>query len=213
MRIKICGRFAWVAGLGLLGLTIAKAEDGDSISPGNKDLKDSKTPKVTPWAMSLPWAKGAVDKSTGANPKATESSNGKARKGKDLEAYDELEVSLSERKVALQNQAALRLQEEQDYFRRLEVCDRLMVEAVRNGDADAQRRIEQQQDRIQEIYNGRTAFIRLPEGSRKDLAILQEKSSSQTSNTSGALLKASNSAATGQNKVGKTQTASLKEGL
>ena len=132
---------------------------------------------------------------------------GKSRDS-DMDAYEKLEISATDRKAALQEQSDLRLREEQDYFRRLEVCDRLMQEALRNGDIETLRKIEQQQDKIQEIYNGRTAFIRLPEGSRRDLAILQDKLPAQKTAAAGNLLKnPANSP-----KDAKTQTASLREG-
>lgn len=156
--------------------------------------------------FSLPWSR---EKAGDSDHKDGDSPLRKPAKGKDsdMEALEKLEISSTDRKAALQEQASLRLKEEEDYFRRLEVCDKLMLEAVRNGDAEAQRRIEQQQDRIQEIYNGRTAFIRLPEGSKRDLAILQDKIPGQKAAGANSLLKNNSSA-----KDNRSQTASLKEG-
>jgi hypothetical protein len=204
MKSFIKGRMALTLGAGLLAITPAFAQEKDKDSE-----KTAKGPNKGIFFSlpSMPWSK---EKAGENEHKESEPTNRKPAKGadSDIEAYEKLEIKATDRKAALQEQADLRLREEQDYFRRLEVCDRLMQEAVRNGDAEAQRRIEQQQDRIQELYNNRTAFIRLPEGSRRDLAILQEKLPPQKNGVATNLLK-SNSP---QAKESRTQTASLREG-
>lgn len=204
MKCFIKGRMALTLGAGLLAITPAFAQE--------KDKDSEKTAKGTSKSSffslpSMPWSK---EKAGEKEHKDSEATNRKPAKGSDsdMEAYEKLEIKATDRKAALQEQADLRLREEQDYFRRLEVCDRLMQEAVRNGDAEAQRRIEQQQDRIQELYNNRTAFIRLPEGSRRDLAILQDKLPQQKNGVATNLLKTTGS----QTKEGRGQTASLREG-
>ncbi len=189
-----------------LGAGLVLAAPGNAQENG-KDSEKVAKPAAKNSLFTFPWSK---DKAGEKDHKDGDATHRKPSKGSesDMEAYEKLEIKATDRKAALQEQADLRLREEQDYFRRLEVCDRLMQEAIRNGDAEAQRRIEQQQDRIQEIYNSRTAFIRLPEGSRRDLAILQEKLPGQKSPVAGNLLKSSNA----QAKEGKNQTASLREG-
>lgn len=198
---------------GFIGKNRALALGASLLLLGNIQAEEKKksgdSAKETPAKssiFSLPWSK---EKAGETEHKDGDSPNRKASKGKDsdMEALEKMEISSTERKAALQEQATLRLKEEEDYFRRLEVCDKLMVEAVRNGDTEAQRRIEQQQDRIQEIYNGRTAFIRLPEGSKRDLAILQDKIPGQKATTANSLLKTNSSG-----KDSRGQTASLKEG-
>ncbi|MFM8932716.1 MAG: hypothetical protein ACKOS8_12675 [Gemmataceae bacterium] len=201
MRAIAAGRLALALGAGLVfnAPGFSQENEKDSEKGGKSAAKTS--------LFSFPWTK---DKAGEKDHKDGEATNRKPSKGteSDMDAYEKLEIKATDRRAALQEQADLRLREEQDYFRRLEVCDRLMQEAIRNGDAEAQRRIEQQQDRIQEIYNSRTAFIRLPEGSRRDLAILQDKLPAQKSPVANNLLKSTNA----QAKEGKSQTASLREG-
>jgi len=201
MRGIAAGRLALALGAGLVFSAPAFCQENE------KDTKKSAKTASKGSLFSFPWTK---EKAGEKDHEGSEATPRKPSKGSesDMEAYEKLEIKATDRKAALQEQADLRLKEEQDYFRRLEVCDRLMQEAIRNGDAETQRRIEQQQDRIQEIYNSRTAFIRLPEGSRRDLAILQDKLPGQKSPVANNLLKSTNA----QAKEGKSQTASLREG-
>jgi hypothetical protein len=204
MHRFMSGRLLLVLGAGLL--TFAQIHAGENDKESEKAGKPPA--KSSFFSMpTIPWSKAKASEEDHKDGEPTNRKPGKSRDS-DMDAYEKLEISATDRKAALQEQSDLRLREEQDYFRRLEVCDRLMQEALRNGDIEALRKIEQQQDKIQEIYNGRTAFIRLPEGSRRDLAILQDKLPAQKTAAAGNLLKnPANSP-----KDAKTQTASLREG-
>jgi len=61
--------------------------------------------------------------------------------------------------MLLYQQASKRAQEENEYFRRLEACDRLMEIAITRNDPAMQRQVEELQNRIQEVYNRRTKFL------------------------------------------------------
>lgn len=105
-------------------------------------------------------------------------------KAKDIEAVEEIDRAIADRSAKRKKLAVQIDREEQDYFRRLEVVDRLMDNAIRNGDQEVIRRLEQLQERIQQVYDKNTASLATPESSKMDLAILREKTaSSKTSVT------------------------------
>lgn len=99
-------------------------------------------------------------------------------KAKDIEAVEEIDRAIADRSTKKKKLAVQIDREEQDYFRRLEVVDRLMDNAIRNGDQEVIRKLEQLQERIQQVYDKNTASLASPESSKMDLAILKEKTAS-----------------------------------
>lgn len=129
----------------------------------------------------VPAKKGIWFPTFKAAGKADESPKSKA---KDNEALDELEKANAERSARRKKLAGQIDREEQDYFRRLEVCDRLMDQAIRDGDQDLVRKLEQLQERIQQVYDRNTASLGIADPAAMDLAILKDKTSvSKTATT------------------------------
>ena len=135
--------------------------------------------------------------------KADDSQKNKAKDAKDKEALDEIEVANAERTARRKKIAGQIDREEQDYFRRLEVCDRLMDQAIRDGDQDLVRKLEQLQERIQQVYDSNTASLGIADPTALDLAILKDKTSINKT-TTAQLLK-------DDNRKKATQAASRKE--
>lgn len=98
-------------------------------------------------------------------------------KAKDVAAVEEIDRAMvnriSKRKVI----AGIIDREEQDYFRRLEVVDRLMDQSIKEGDQDTVRKLEQLQERIQQVYDRNMAALGVSDPNAMDLAILREKTS------------------------------------
>jgi hypothetical protein len=77
-----------------------------------------------------------------------------------------------------------REREENAYFRRMAVCDRLMQLAVQNNDQQQQSRIEQLKERVWDIYENRTKHLAgTPMAPEADETVL-EKSLPTTGRTS-----------------------------
>ena len=150
-----------------------------------------------------PAKKGAWFPTFKSAAKADDSQKNKAKDAKDKEALDEIEVANAERTARRKKIAGQIDREEQDYFRRLEVCDRLMDQAIRHGDQDLVRKLEQLQERIQQVYDSNTASLGIADPAALDLAILKDKTSINKT-TTAQLLKDDN------RKKG-TQAASRKE--
>lgn len=99
-------------------------------------------------------------------------------KVKDVEAVEEIDRAMAERQSKRKKIAGQVDREEQDYFRRLEVVDRLMDQAIRDGDQELVRKLEQLQDRIQQVYDRNTTALGVSDQNAMDLAILKEKTAS-----------------------------------
>jgi len=99
-------------------------------------------------------------------------------KAKDVEAVEEIDRAMADRAAKRKKIAGQVDREEQDYFRRLEVVDRLMDQAIRDGDQDTVRKLEQLQERIQQVYDRNTAALGVSDPNSMDLAILKEKTAS-----------------------------------
>jgi hypothetical protein len=132
----------------------------------------------------VPAKKGTWFPTFKAAAKAEDSQKSKA---KDTEALDELEVANAERAARRKKIAGQIDREEQDYFRRLEVCDRLMDQAIREGDQDLVRKLEQMQERIQQVYDRNTASLGIADPASLDLAILKDKTSISKTTTAQLL--------------------------
>ena len=118
-------------------------------------------------------------------------------KAKDVEAVEEIDRAMADRVTKRKKIAGQVDREEQDYFRRLEVVDRLMDQAIRDGDQEAVRKLEQLQERIQQVYDRNTAALGVSDPNSMDLAILKEKTAS-TKTSVTQLLKEDNSSKTSQ---------------
>ena len=128
------------------------------------------------------------------NKKKEENTKSKA---KDVEAVEEIDRAMADRVTKRKKIAGQVDREEQDYFRRLEVVDRLMDQAIRDGDQEAVRKLEQLQERIQQVYDRNTAALGVSDPNSMDLAILKEKTAS-TKTSVTQLLKEDNSSKTSQ---------------
>ena len=114
-----------------------------------------------------------------------------------MEAVEEIDRAMADRVTKRKKIAGQVDREEQDYFRRLEVVDRLMDQAIRDGDQEAVRKLEQLQERIQQVYDRNTAALGVSDPNSMDLAILKEKTAS-TKTSVTQLLKEDNSSKTSQ---------------
>ena len=72
-----------------------------------------------------------------------------------------------------------------------------MDQAIRDGDQEAVRKLEQLQERIQQVYDRNTAALGVSDPNSMDLAILKEKTAS-TKTSVTQLLKEDNSSKTSQ---------------
>jgi len=98
---------------------------------------------------------------------------GKDKNVKTVEAdiQDKSKAAENDEAMVLYQQASKRAQEENEYFRRLESCDKLMEIAIQRNDLAMQRQIEELQGRIQEVYNRKTKFLSATGGSNDEVAI------------------------------------------
>lgn len=85
--------------------------------------------------------------------------------------------------ILLYQQASKRAQEQAEYFRRLEVCDKLMEIAIQRNDVTMQRQVEELQSRIQEVYNRKTQFLTSTAGKNDEVVIEKALSKSAKSPT------------------------------
>ena len=74
--------------------------------------------------------------------------------------------------------AASRQRERADYFRRIDVCDRLTEIAVQNNDTAMQTQIDQLRDRAWDLYQQRTANLPAA-GTLPDLDVHEQKRASK----------------------------------